>query len=947
MVFGLTWMLMMMMQGCRSCTESERRGLFDLKDYLLSFSDDLQPDILRGWRKTSNRSCCAWRRIKCDLNNKRVTGLSLGFLYPLGYNSDYPPLMNLTLLYPFEELQSLNLSLSSLGGLFDERQGYKSLARFRHLEIMDLSYNFFNSSVFPFLNEAPSLKKLILGGNFIKSGFPVNELVNLRSLEVLDLKLNNISGHLPGKELTNLQKLKALDLSENQFSGSLQMQGICRLEQLQELRLSKNRFVGEFPLCLSSFSKLRVLDLSSNHLSGKLPSFISNLKSMEYLSLHDNNFEGLFSLDLIAKLTELKVFKLSSRSSMLKVVETNGSTGLKSQLRSLTLANCNLGKVPGFLWYQKEMRVLDLSSNTLSGVFPTWLLENNTELQVLLLQNNSFNTLTLPRLHMLQFLDLSANNLNDQLPKDVGLILPWLRHLNLSNNEFHGNMPSSVARMEDIEFMDLSYNNFSGKLPRNLFTGCYSLKWLKISHNRFSGPIIRKSSEETSLMTLIMDSNMFTGKITDNLRSLRLLTVIDLSNNFLTGTIPRWLGNFFLDVLRISNNRLQGEIPPSLFNMPYLWLLDLSGNFLSGNLPRRSDSEYGYILDLHSNNLTGTIPDTLWKGMVLLDLRNNRLSGNIPRFRSTPSIDVILLRGNNLTGKIPDELCGLSNVRMLDFAHNRLNESIPSCLTNLSFGLGGDGHADPAWYPPNMFSYEMDIYTEAYYESVLVSDRFALDYSVDFKVQVEFAVKQRYDSYMRGTLDQMFGLDLSSNELSGEIPEELGDLKRVRSLNLSRNSLSGFIPGSFSKLKSIESLDLSFNKLHGTIPSQLTMLQSLVVFNVSYNNLSGVIPQGKQFNTFSEKSYLGNLLLCGSPTNRSCGTTMSSGQEEEEEEEEEDVEEDERLETVVLWWSVGATYVTILMGFSVFMCFDSPWRRAWFRLVDAFIDRLKDVLGVI
>ncbi|CAE6076094.1 unnamed protein product [Arabidopsis arenosa] len=556
--------------------------------------------------------------------------------------------------------------------------------------------------------------------------------------------------------------------------------GICRLEQLQELRLSRNRFVGEIPLCFSRFSKLQVLDLSSNHLSGKIPYFISDFKSMEYLSLLDNEFEGLFSLGLITKLAELKVFKLSSRSGMLQVEETNISSGLQSQLSSISMPHCNLGKIPGFLWHQKELRVIDLSNNMLSGVFPTWLLENNTELQALLLQNNSYKTLTLPRtMRKLQFLDLSANNFNNQLPKDVGLILTSLRHLNLSNNEFQGNMPSSMARMENIEFMDLSYNNFSGKLPRNLFTGCYSLSWLKLSHNRFRGPIIRKSSDETSLITLIMDNNMFTGKIPRTLLNLRMLSVIDLSNNFLTGTIPRWLGKFFLEVLRISNNRLQGTIPPSLFIIPYLWLLDLSGNFLSGSLPPRSSSDFGYILDLHNNNLTGSIPDTLWDGLRLLDLRNNKLSGNIPLFRSTPSISVVLLRGNNLTGKIPVELCGLRNVRMLDFAHNRLNESIPSCLTNLSFGSGGHSYADSDWYPASMLSNFMELYTEVYYKSLIVSDRFSLDYSVDFNVQVEFAVKQRYDLYMRGTLNQMFGLDLSSNELSGNIPEELGDLKRV------------------------------------------------------------------------------------------------------------------------------------------------------------------------
>lgn len=163
-------MMVMMMQGCRSCTDSERQGLLDLKAYFLSVSNDLHPDILRGWRTTSNRSCCSWRRIKCDLNSKRVIGLSLGSLYS---SIDTLPLLNLTLLYPFEELQSLNLSLSSLGGLFDQNQGYKSLGRFRHLEILDLSYNYFNSSVFPFLNEVASLKTLILGGNYIEGGFPV------------------------------------------------------------------------------------------------------------------------------------------------------------------------------------------------------------------------------------------------------------------------------------------------------------------------------------------------------------------------------------------------------------------------------------------------------------------------------------------------------------------------------------------------------------------------------------------------------------------------------------------------------------------------------------------------------------------------------------------------------------------------------------------------------
>ncbi|KAJ4909630.1 receptor like protein 45 [Raphanus sativus] len=349
-----------------------------------------------------------------------------------------------------------------------------------------------------------------------------------------------------------------------------------------------------------------------------------------------------------------------------------------------------------------------------------------------MLPNNSFNTLTpLPRPHKLEILDLSANNFNHQLPEDISSMLPRLRHLNLC-------LP--MWRQWNV-FSLLTYHTTTCPESCQEISSLVSIRSSGLSYLTTVSLAHLFQDRVTSLMNLIVDNNMFTG-------------VIDLSNNFLTGTIPRWLGGFELIVLRISNNRLHSEIPHSLFNIPFLMLLDLSGNYLSGTLPLRSHSDsYGHILDLHNNNLTGSIPDTLWKDMALLDLRNNRLSGNIPQFMSTPNISVILLRGNNLTGKLPVGLCGL-----------------------------------------------MDIWTQTYHKSLLVSEWFGLGpigYSVDFKVQVEFTEKQRYDSYKRGTLDQMFGLDLSSNELSGEIPEELGDLKRVRSMNLSRNSLTGIIPASF------------------------------------------------------------------------------------------------------------------------------------------------------
>ncbi|KAB2095658.1 hypothetical protein ES319_A01G053900v1 [Gossypium barbadense] len=113
-------------------------------------------------------------------------------------------------------------------------------------------------------------------------------------------------------------------------------------------------------------------------------------------------------------------------------------------------------------------------------------------------------------------------------------------------------------------------------------------------------------------------------------------------------------------------------------------------------------------------------------------------------------------------------------------------------------------------------------------------------------------------------------IDLSMNGFHGEIPKVVGELRLLQALNLSHNSLTGPIPPSFGNLAALESLDLSFNKLSGKIPSQLTNLTFLEVLRFWNNNLVGPIPHGKQFDTFENDSYRGNLGLCGFPLSKEC-----------------------------------------------------------------------------
>ncbi|XP_048330747.2 receptor kinase-like protein Xa21 [Ziziphus jujuba] len=58
-------------------------------------------------------------------------------------------------------------------------------------------------------------------------------------------------------------------------------------------------------------------------------------------------------------------------------------------------------------------------------------------------------------------------------------------------------------------------------------------------------------------------------------------------------------------------------------------------------------------------------------------------------------------------------------------------------------------------------------------------------------------------------------------------------------------------------------MDLSRNNLSGEIPNSLEALLSLKHFNVSYNQLEGEIPTGGPFVNFSAESFLSNNGLCG------------------------------------------------------------------------------------
>jgi Leucine-rich repeat (LRR) protein len=85
-------------------------------------------------------------------------------------------------------------------------------------------------------------------------------------------------------------------------------------------------------------------------------------------------------------------------------------------------------------------------------------------------------------------------------------------------------------------------------------------------------------------------------------------------------------------------------------------------------------------------------------------------------------------------------------------------------------------------------------------------------------------------------------LDLYQNNLSGQIPSEIGDLSDLVELRLWGNAITGPIPARLGDLTNLEVLVISSNAIAGSIPGSLANLTRATYIAVGNNQLTGTIP---------------------------------------------------------------------------------------------------------
>ncbi|XP_048137179.1 probable LRR receptor-like serine/threonine-protein kinase At1g56140 [Rhodamnia argentea] len=94
-------------------------------------------------------------------------------------------------------------------------------------------------------------------------------------------------------------------------------------------------------------------------------------------------------------------------------------------------------------------------------------------------------------------------------------------------------------------------------------------------------------------------------------------------------------------------------------------------------------------------------------------------------------------------------------------------------------------------------------------------------------------------------------LSLNANELSGELPHEIGYLTELLVLHLSSSGISRRIPSSYAYLTELKTLWASDNNLTGSIPYFVGNWFKLTDLRLQGNSFAGPIPS-----TFSKKTAL-------------------------------------------------------------------------------------------
>lgn len=401
-------------------------------------------------------------------------------------------------------LSYLNLSLNNFSGGLPA--GDALAAGLPRLATFSLSFNHFDGSLPDSMGTLAELMTLDLSSNTLTGAIPASlcSRTGASKLEAIYLQNNYLTGGIP-PAISNCASLQSVDLSLNYINGSIPT-SLGDLRLLRDLMLWENELEGEIPASLAGARRLQNLILDYNGLTGGIPPELVNCEDLIWLSLGSNELSGLVPAWL-GRLDNLTILKLSN----------NSFTGPIPP---------ELGDCKGLVW-------LDLNDNQLTGPIPPELARQSGKMAMGLRTSRPYAYLhndegrgdecrgkgnlleiagvrykdldrmaskklcNFTRMYIgsftfsatngsMIFLDLSFNQLDSEIPKELGNMY-YLMIMNLGHNLLSSAIPVELGGAKHLAVLDLSHNQLEGPIPESLSS--LALSDIDLSYNRLSGPI--------------------------------------------------------------------------------------------------------------------------------------------------------------------------------------------------------------------------------------------------------------------------------------------------------------------------------------------------------------------------------------------------------------------------------------------------------------------------
>ncbi|WJX56091.1 hypothetical protein P8452_41782 [Trifolium repens] len=255
------------------------------------------------------------------------------------------------------------------------------------------------------------------------------------------------------------------------------------------------------------------------------------------------------------------------------------------------------------------------------------------------------------------------------------------------------------------------------------------------------------------------------------------------------------------------------------------------------------------------NHLEGNIPQEMCslRNLTFMQVGDNRLYDTFPScLYNMSSLTIIGAAFNDLNGSLPLNMFNtLSNLQQFSIGRNQFSGKIPVSIANASalqtLDLGGNNLVGQVPSLGKLHDLQW-----LNFERNNLGDNSTRD--LEFLKTLTNCSKLRMISIssnnLGGNLQNLVGnlstqlsqLFLGGNQISGKIPAELGNLIGLIQLALDFNHLEGVIPTTFGKYERMQKLVLNGNKLTGEVPPIIGNLSQLYYLNIRDNMLEGIIP---------------------------------------------------------------------------------------------------------